>query len=83
MSNLIVNPTIMRGPESWAYFYTVLGFVVTIESTVIGMMTPLGFPWNILVFAAIASATIWQFIENEWIHKTLIGFKNRYENKAR
>jgi hypothetical protein len=81
--SVIVDAKLKRGPESWAYFSTALGFVVTIESTVIGMMTPLSFPWNIVVFAAIAAVTIWQFIENEWFHKKLIGFKDRYENKLR
>jgi hypothetical protein len=28
-----VTVTVTRGPETWAYIYTVLGFVLTIEST--------------------------------------------------
>ena len=47
----VTNETsVRRGPESWAYIYTGLGFVVTIESTIIGMMTPLMFPWNIIIY---------------------------------
>ena len=75
--------TVTRGPESWAYIYTVLGFVLVIESTIIGMMTPLSFPQNVLVFLAIAALTICLFIDNRWFHNVLIGLEIRYENKAR
>jgi hypothetical protein len=77
------NMATKRGPESWAYIYTALGFVLAIESTVIGMMTPVSFPWNIAIFIILAIITVWQFIENEWLHNRLIGLKSRYENKAR
>jgi hypothetical protein len=40
-SSTTANAQVVRGPGSWAYIYTVLGFVVTIERTVIGMMVPL------------------------------------------
>jgi hypothetical protein len=74
---------VKRGPESWAYIYTVLGFVLIIESTVIGMMTPLTFPWTVIVFVVIAVITGWAFIESEWVHNKLVGLKTRYENKLR
>ncbi len=82
-SNVGVTATVTRGPESWAYIYTVLGFVLTIESTVIGMMTPLTFPWNIILFVVLAAITVWLFIESSWVHNRLIGLKIRYENKPR
>jgi hypothetical protein len=78
-----VDAQVIRGPESWGYVYTVLGFVVTIESTVIGMMAPLTFPWNVIIFFVLALATVWLFIENKWLHNKLIGLKSRYENKPR
>lgn len=80
---MTVDARVIRGPESWAYIYIVLGFVVTIESTVIGMMTPLTFPWNIICFVILALATVWLFVENEPLHNWLLGLKNRYENKPR
>jgi hypothetical protein len=83
MTNGGPTMSVVRGPESWPYIYTVLGFVLTIESTVIGMMTPLDFPWNVVVFAAIAVITVWLFIDNAWVHNRLIGLKIRYENKPR
>lgn len=82
-SKVTANASVKRGPESWSYIYTVLGFVVAVEATVIGMMTPLTFPWNIVLFVIVAAITIWQFIENGWLHNKLIGLKIRYENKAR
>ncbi len=66
--SVTVDAKVKRGPESWAYIYTILGFTVTIESTVIGMMTPLIFPWNIVAFIGVAALTAWQFIENSWLH---------------
>ena len=78
-----VTMTVKRGPETWAYIYTVLGFVLTIECTVIGMMTPLTFPWNVIVFVIFAVITSWAFIESKWVHNKLVGLKTRYENKAR
>jgi hypothetical protein len=52
-SSVTVDDKVKRGPESWGYIYTVLGFVITIESTVIGMMTPLMFPWNVIFLSAL------------------------------
>ena len=73
----------VRGRLSWDYLYTTLGFAFTIESTVIGMMTPISCPWNIILFATIAAFTIWLFIESEWLHDKLLAIKTKYENKAR
>jgi len=65
--NVGVTTQVMRGPESWGYIYTMLGFTLTIESTVIGMMTPVVFPWNIVLFVIVAPITIWAFIESGWV----------------
>jgi hypothetical protein len=82
-SKMTVEAGVKRGPESWSYIYIAGGFALTIESTVIGMMTPLTFPWNIIVFGVVASITAWLFIENGWFQNKLIGLKSRYENKVR
>jgi hypothetical protein len=78
-----IDAAVRRGPASWAYIYTVLGFAVTIESTVISMITPLRFPWNIPVFIVLAAITVRLFIYNGWVHNKLIGLKNAYENEPR
>jgi len=75
--------TVKRGPESWAYVYVVLGFALTIESTLVAMVTPLRFPWNILGFAIIAVATWYLFLWSGWFQNKLIWWKNQYENKFR
>ena len=80
---LTAEANVIRGQPSWGYIYTVLGFLVTIESTVIGMMTPLIFPYNVISFLAAAALTVWPFIESEWVHNKLLSLKNRYENKPR
>jgi predicted membrane channel-forming protein YqfA (hemolysin III family) len=74
---------VTRGPESWAYIYVAFGFVLAIEGTIIQMLTPLHFPWNLFVYIALGAFTFWLFIHNAWFQNKLIGFKNRYEGKAR
>jgi hypothetical protein len=54
-----------------------------VESTVIGMMTPLMFPWNVICFVVLAIATVWMFVEYEPFQNWLLGLKNRYESKPR
>lgn len=76
------NLAVRRGPESWAYIYTTLGFALTIEAAIIAM-TPLEFPWNVILYAVIAAITVWLFIDNRWVHQRLISLKLRYENKGR
>jgi hypothetical protein len=73
---------VKRGPVSWAYIYTTLGFALTIEAAIIGM-TPVSFPLNLAVYAGKAVVTVWLFIDNGWFQNKLIGLKIRYENKQR
>ena len=42
-----VEAGVISGSASWNYIYIFLGFAVSIEATVIGMITPLQCPWNI------------------------------------
>ena len=56
-----VSATVKRGPESWAYIYIALGFVLSIEGTIIGMITPLVFPWNLIAYIA-RSGTVYIFV---------------------
>ena len=57
-----IDRQVARGPESWAYIYVTLGFALTIEGTVIQMITPLLFPWNILTYVVLGVATFWLFV---------------------
>jgi hypothetical protein len=81
-SSLIVDAKVQRGPESWTYIYVTLGFAISIEGTVVAM-TPLIFPWNVIVYVIIALLTGWLWIENGWFQEKLIGLKTRYESKPR
>jgi hypothetical protein len=78
-----VSMTVKRGPESWTYIYVMLGFALAIEATVITMVEPVKFPWNIAIFVVIAGMTFWLFINNGWFQNKLIGMKHRYEEKGR
>jgi hypothetical protein len=78
-----VDAKVRRGPESWAYIYMTLGFTLAIEGTIIQMITPLIFPWNIIAYVALGVVTFLLFISNGPFQNKLIGIKSRYEAKAR
>jgi hypothetical protein len=81
-SSVSVDAKVQRGPQSWNYIYITLGFVISIEGTIVGM-TPLAFPFNVIVYAIIAAITGWFWLNSGWLHNKLIGLKNRYETKPR
>jgi hypothetical protein len=60
-----------------------LGFALAIEGTIIQMITPLLFPWNILVFVVVGALTFWALLFNGRFQDKLIGLQIGYENKAR
>jgi hypothetical protein len=68
--------TVVRGPQSWAYFYTVLCVLLTIEA---GIIPPL----SVLAFVAVAGVTIYLCMFSGWFQNKLILWKSMYENKAR
>ena len=78
-----VSMGVKRRPESWNYIYVMLGFALAIEGTIIGMITPLLFPWNVIAFAVIGFVTFRLFINNGWFQNKLISMKIKYENKER
>ncbi len=57
-----LTATVKRGPESWAFIYTTLGFALAIESAVVAMIEPLRFPWNVVVYVVVAILTFRLFI---------------------
>jgi hypothetical protein len=73
-----------RGAESWTFIiYIALGFALAIEGTIIQMITPWVFPWNLVVYLVFGAATFWVFICNGWFQERLIRLKIKYESKAR
>jgi hypothetical protein len=82
-SHVGVSMTVKRGPESWSYIYVTLGFTLSIEGTVISLVSPLVFPWNIVVYAIIGAVTFWMFLNNGWFQNKLLGWKANYEQKGR
>jgi|HubBroStandDraft_6_1064221.scaffolds.fasta_scaffold1261418_1 hypothetical protein len=70
---------ILRGKPSWDYFYVALGFVLTIESTIVTMITRLECPWNILLYLALAALTLWAFSTRQ-VREVLLWFKRKYES---
>jgi hypothetical protein len=78
-----IEAKVLRGKPSWDFLYIVLGFTLTIESTIVTMIDPLKFPWNVLLYVAIAGLTIRYFYTSGWLHDRLIGLKNKYESIPR
>jgi hypothetical protein len=76
-----VDTKVKRGPESWSYIYIALGFALTIEPTVVSMIEPLKFPWNIITYLIVGGLTFWLFLNNGWFQNKLVGLKIRYEEK--
>ena len=75
------DATVTRGNESWTYIYIILGFTLSIEGTIIGMATR--FPWNLIVYLVMGITTFWLFICSGRFQNRLIGWKQKYEGRAR
>ncbi len=82
-SSASVDFKVKRGAGSWGYIYTLLGFVLTIETGVMGLIVPIKWPWNFVSLLVLATLTIYLFLYNGWFQNKLIGFKIRYEEQAR
>lgn len=78
-----LDATVTRGPVSWNYIYVTLGFAIAIEGTIIQMISPLIFPWNVATFVVLAALTFCLFLFNGRFQNKLIGLKNNYEAKSR
>jgi hypothetical protein len=75
------NLTVRRGQESWNYFRFLLSVALTIEGSVVPMITPLRFPWNVGLVIGAMAITCSLFLYNGWVHNKLLGWKNYYENR--
>ena len=65
--NVTVDAQVIRGPQSWAYIDIVLAFTLSIEGNILQMITPLAFPFNLIVYAGVGTVTIWLFLCNGWL----------------
>lgn len=81
-ATVTIDRTVKRGPESWSFIYITLGFVLTIEGTVVAMLD-LPLPWNLLTYAAVSVLTFRLWISSRWFQSKLIGWKNDYESRER
>lgn len=75
-----VAAMVKRGPVSWAYFYTLLGFALTIETGIASMFK---LPWALVGLVIVAAATIHLVLYNGWFQNRLLGWKARYESAER
>lgn len=82
-AGVTMTATVKRGPQSWAFLYTFLGFALTIETGVVGLIAPLQWPCNLLTLIVVGAITVYLFLCNGWFQNKLIGLKARYEEKER
>ena len=78
-----MSAKIKRGEKSWSYLYTLLGFALTIETGIMGLIEPLKWPWNLVTLLLAGAITVYLFLDNGWFQNKLIGLKARYEEKLR
>ena len=78
-----VDAKVKRGQESWSYFYTTLGFALTIETGIAGLIAPLRWPWNLTSLFVAGAITAYLFLDNGWFQNKLIAIKIRFEEKPR
>ena len=76
-----VSMTVRRGQNTWNFIYIMLAFALSIEGTVIQMI-PDFFPWNILAYVVVGTATAWLFLDNGWFQNKLVGWRS-YEDRER
>ena len=77
------NAGVKRGPESWAYIYVALGFVLSFEGTFIQLITPLYWPFNIITYVVTFLLTSWLFLRSPRFQDRLLRIKNKYEDAFR
>ena len=82
-SEATMTMSVTRGPESWQYIYTTLGFALAIGAGVIQFLEPLRWYWKLGCFVAFTAACWHLFLHNGWFQNKLIGWKGRYEGKGR
>lgn len=70
---------IKRGPESWMYIYTTLGFTLTIEGTIFSIL-PFCWLYRLLVLFVVFLLTIYLFLKSGWLQNKLILLKIKMEN---
>jgi hypothetical protein len=79
-SNATATGAAKHGDAVWNYFYIILGFVISIGTTVILMM-PLGYPRNIVWFIIFTVGSVWLILFNGWFRKRMLLLKSWYENR--
>jgi hypothetical protein len=78
-----LSTKVKRGQESWAYIYVALGFVLSFEGTVIQLITPLHWPFNLLAYVVTFVFTSCLFLRSRRFQNKLFGLKRRYEDTYR
>lgn len=77
-----VDFKIKRGEESWKYIYTILGFMLTIEGTIVSMFS-ISAICKILLFFITIAVTSFLFFESSKFQNILFSFKSKMEEKLR
>lgn len=73
---------VKRGPESWNYFYLVMGVLLAFLGGIVGFMDGPGWA-KAIVFASIFIAIVVVILGDRRVHNLLLRFKSSYEDKVR
>jgi hypothetical protein len=73
---IVPEARVLRGKESWNFLYVALGFVGSIEGTVIGMMG-LNFPNNVMLYALAGGITAYLFMFNGQVYPPHVVIRTR------
>jgi hypothetical protein len=77
-----VNLGVRRAPQSWAYFYMVLGLILAVALTVISVLEIPGWAKAIAI-VCVAIMIVVAVIDSKHIHNWLLRLKSAYEDKVR
>jgi len=72
-----------RGAASWAYIYIALGFLLSFEGTIIQLITPLRWPYDLIFYVPLFVLTSLVFLASGRFQGWLVRLKTMYEDRFR
>ena len=77
------SATVKRGTASWAYIYIALGFLLSFEGTIIQLITPLRWPYDLIFYVPLFVLTSLVFLASGRFQGWLVRLKTMYEDRFR
>jgi hypothetical protein len=77
------NAGLVRGEKNWNSLYVALGFVLTIGGMIIQMITPLEFPWNLVMYVVFGAIAFRLFLSDRRFQDWVLGKIRSHEDEPR